>query len=100
MKVPEGLETIHQPARLQIMALLYQRGDIGATAAREATGLTAGNLESHAGKLAEGAYVEARKVLTSHGFEARYRITRAGMEVMKRYLDWLQAFADGLRDPT
>lgn len=96
--LPDGLEVVHQPARLALMTLLYQRGDVGASAARQATGLTPGNLDSHARRLVEAGLVEARKALTREGFEARYRITSAGLVAMKAYLDWLEGYARSLRE--
>lgn len=98
MLLPDEFEVIHQPARLAMMTLLYQRGDIGASGAREATGLTPGNLDSHARRLAEAGLIEARKALTRDGFEARYRISPAGVAAMKAYLNWLEGFALGLRE--
>ncbi len=98
--IPDGLEVIHQPARLAIMALLFQRGDVGAAATRDATGLTPGNLDSHSKRLAEAGFLEARRALTRDGFEARYRITAAGLEAMTMYLAWLEGFAAGLRPPS
>lgn len=88
--LPDGLEVLHQPARLALMALLFQRGDVGAAAAREATSLTPGNLDSHARRLAEAGLVESRKALTREGFEVRYRLTPAGRAAMGRYLAWLE----------
>lgn len=95
--LPEGLQVIHQPARLALMTVLYRHGDVGAAAAREATGLTPGNLDSHAKRLAEDGLLEARKVLTKDGFEARYRILPAGLAAMEAYLRWLEEYAAGLR---
>lgn len=95
--LPDSLAVIHQPARLALMTLLYQRGDVGAAAARQATGLTAGNLDSHARRLVEEGLIEARKTLTRDGFEARYRITRAGLERMRDYLSWLEEYALRMR---
>lgn len=99
MLIPERLEVIHQPARLAIMTLLYQRGDVGASAAREATGLTPGNLDSHARRLADAGLLEARRALTRDGFEARYRISAQGKAAMHEYLAWLEAFARRLKAP-
>lgn len=95
--LPEGLEIIHQPARLALMTLLYQRGDVGAAAARGSTGLTAGNLDSHAKRLGDAGLLEARKALTRDGFEVRYRLTPAGLSAMTAYLEWLERFAAGLK---
>lgn len=97
MTVPPELEAVHQPARLRLMALLFQQGDVGAAAARDATGLTPGNLDAHAKRLAETGLLEARRALTRDGFEVRYRITASGMATMKAYIDWLEAFAKSLR---
>ena len=60
-------------------------------------GLTPGNLDSHAKRLAEEGLLEARKVLTKEGFEARYRINPAGLAAMEAYLRWLEEYAAGLR---
>lgn len=95
--LPEELQVIHQPARLALMTLLYQQGDVGASAAREATGLTPGNLDSHGRRLAEAGLLESRKVLTKDGFEARYRILPPGIALMDAYLGWLEQYAAGLR---
>ena len=95
--LPEGLDVIHQPARLALMTLLYQRGDVGAPAARDATGLTAGNLDSHAKRLGEAGFLEGRRSLTKEGFEVRYRLTPAGLQAMSAYLDWLEGFATALK---
>lgn len=95
--LPDELQVIHQPARLALMTLLYQHGDVGAAAARTATGLTAGNLDSHGKRLAEEGLVEARKVLTHEGFEARYRILPPGVARMEAYLAWLESFAKAIR---
>lgn len=91
--LPEELQVIHQPARLALMTLLYQHGDVGAAAARQATGLTPGNLDSHGKRLAESGLIESRKVLTKDGFEARYRILPLGVALMEAYLRWLEDFA-------
>jgi DNA-binding transcriptional ArsR family regulator len=95
--LPDELQVIHQPARLALMTLLYQRGDVGAAAAREATGLTPGNLDSHGRRLAEAGLLESRKVLTKGGFEVRYRIQPRGMALVESYLEWLEQYAAGLR---
>lgn len=95
--LPADLQVIHQPARLALMTLLFSQGDVGASAAREATGLTPGNLDSHGKRLAEAGLLESRKVLTRDGFEARYRILPAGVALMEAYLAWLESYAAGLR---
>ncbi len=95
--LPDDLAIIHQPNRLKVMALLHDRGDIGAAGARKALDMSAGNLDAHAKKLAEAGLLEARKVLRPDGFEARYRITKEGMRRFRAYLDWLETFLAAAR---
>ncbi len=90
MDLPKDLAIIHQPARLKIMGLLYKQRDVGFAAARDATGLTDGNLATHVKRLEEARFVDARRVLTKTGFELRYRITPPGNVAFKRYLRWLR----------
>ncbi len=97
MELEPGLRIIHEPNRLRIMTLLYQRRDIGAASAREALGLTPGNLDSHARRLADAGFLESRRVLLRSGFEARYRITQRGSRAMEEYLEWLESMLSGLR---
>jgi DNA-binding MarR family transcriptional regulator len=99
MELPANLEVLHQPVRLRLMALLFQRGDVGFAAARDALELTPGNLDGHAKRLAEAGFLELRRALLRTGFETRYRITRSGREAFEAYLDWLAAFIASTRPP-
>lgn len=90
MDLPDDLRIIHQPARLKIMGLLYKQRDVGFSAARDATGLTDGNLATHVKRLAEAGFLDARRVLLGSGFELRYRITPPGNVAFRRYLRWLR----------
>lgn len=92
MDLPDGLGVIHQPQRLRLMALLYKHRDVGFAATRDALGLTDGNLASHATRLEEAGLVQARRVLTRDGFELRYRITPAGSQAFRGYLEALRRF--------
>ena len=92
MELTPELAIIHQPVRLKIMGLLYKQRDVGFTAARDALGLSDGNLASHANKLAEAGLLDARKVLTREGFEMRYRLTEEGSRQFRLYLEQLERF--------
>lgn len=94
---PDGVELLHQPVRLRLMALLHARGDVGAAAARQALSVTAGNLDAHAQRLAEAGFLSSRKELLRNGFGARYRITATGRLAFERYLDWLDALVGQAR---
>lgn len=86
---------IHQPTRLRIMGLLFKHRDIGFTATRDTLGLSDGNLATHARRLEEAGYLDARRVLHKTGFELRYRLTPKGAVAFRGYLQELQAFIDG-----
>ncbi len=85
---------IHQPTRLRMMGLLYKHRDLGFTTVRDQLGLTDGNVATHAKKLEEAGYMEARRVLHRSGFEMRYQITPKGSLEFRAYLRELQAFLD------
>lgn len=95
MDLPPGLDVIHQPQRLRLMALLYKHRDVGFAATRDALALTDGNLASHATRLEEAGFLRARRVLLRDGFELRYRITPEGSQAFQRYLAALRAFLEG-----
>ena len=81
------------------MALLYEHGDIGASAARAALDLTPGNLDAHARRLEEAGFAASRKALLRGGFEARFRITDEGRVAFAAYLTWLEEFVRVVKGP-
>jgi DNA-binding MarR family transcriptional regulator len=89
---------IHQAVRLRIMAALQRNREATFTGLRDGLGLTDGNLASHAAKLEEAGYLESRRVLAGLGFELRYRITAAGDEAFRRYVDALVGLLGGAFD--
>lgn len=97
MELPPELVVIHEPVRLRICTLLYRQTDLGFGAIRDTLGLTAGNLASHASKLAEAGLVDARDVLTRTGFEKRLQITAEGIRRFEAYLHVLDTFLGAAR---
>ena len=83
---------IHQPTRLRIMAALYRNRSASFTSLRDGLGLTDGNLATHATKLQEAGYVDARRVLVAVSFEVRYTITAKGSEAFRAYAAALRDF--------
>ena|ERR1041385_7190427 len=92
MLLPEEFTVIHQPARLQLMTLLYRHGDVGFTESQKALGMTPGNLDAHHRRLGEAGLLQSRKVLLRGGFEVRLRITPEGLRLFESYLGWLESF--------
>lgn len=90
---------IHQPTRLAIMGLVYKHRDVGFTRARDALGLTDGNLASHASRLEDAGLLEERRALTSSGFETRFKITREGSQAFQTYLDRLRTYLESVEEP-
>jgi DNA-binding MarR family transcriptional regulator len=95
---------IHQATRLRLMAALYRNREASFTGLRDGLGLTDGNLASHAQKLEEAGYVEARRALVGVSFEVRYRITPKGSDAFRAYVDALRglladADVDGASSP-
>lgn len=94
MDLAPGLEVIHQQQRLRLMALLFRHRDIAYTKTRDVLGLTDGNLASHAKRLEEAGFLTSRRALAGDRFEVRYRITDAGSQAFRDYLDWLRGFLE------
>lgn len=86
--------TIHQSTRLRLMTALYRNREARFTSLRDGLGLTDGNLASHAATLEKAGYLEQRRALTAAGFELRYRITPAGSEAYRAYVEELRALLD------
>lgn len=98
MDLPDELQVIHQPVRLKLMTLLYRQGDVGFTEARDALGLTPGNLDAHTKRLADARLVESRRALMKDRFEVRLRITKEGTRRFDAYLAALEGFLAAARD--
>lgn len=96
MRLPDEVELIHQPVRLRIMGLLYRARDLAFTEVRDRLALTDGNLASHAERLEEAGFLEARRALTADGFEKRFGITEEGSRAFRAYLDQLRGFLEAV----
>ena len=94
MRPPPLEPVIHQPARLAVMAALFRNREMSAADLREGLGLTAGNLASHAARLQDAGFVDARHALVGVSFQARYRITEEGAAAFRRYLAALRAWTE------
>lgn len=82
---------VHQPARLQILALLFRNRTVSARNVARALELTPGNVASHVQKLEAAGYVETLRALSALGFEVRHRITPAGEAAFRAHVAALQA---------
>jgi len=77
--------TIHEPARLLIMAHLSVLESADFLFLLRQTGLTRGNLSSHVRKLEEAGYVEVEKSFVDRLPLTVYRLTEEGGEALQKY---------------
>ncbi len=99
MELAPGLEIIHQPVRLKLVALLYHHGDVSVSSAVTALATSPGNLDAHARRLEAAGILEMRRALTSKGFESRLELTTQGIERFEAYLSEMRAFLAGMGGP-
>ncbi|MEX2304239.1 MAG: transcriptional regulator [Bryobacterales bacterium] len=77
--------TIHEPARLMVVALLAAVTEADFQYLHQATGLTKGNLSVHLSKLETAGYIAIEKT-----FRGKYplticRLTQQGRDVLENY---------------
>ena len=76
---------IHEPARLQIVALLFAVKEADFMYLQRETGFTKGNLSSHLCRLEESAYVEIEKTFRGKIPLTIVRLTRNGRTAFQHY---------------
>jgi len=84
-------EVIHGRLRLGVMVYLAEAEVADFTELKNALEATQGNLSVHLRKLQDAGYVEIEKSFLNLKPLTRIRITRAGREAFKAYLDALDA---------
>ena len=77
--------TIHEPARLMIVAMLYVVQSADFLFLLRQTGLTKGNLSSHLGKLEAAGYVEVKKEFVGKIPRTLLRLTDQGRDAFETY---------------
>ena len=77
--------TIHEPARLMIVAILYVVQSADFLFLLRQTGLTKGNLSSHLGKLEAAGYVDVKKEFVKKIPRTLLRLTGEGREAFETY---------------
>lgn len=85
---------IHSPARLAIVRELMVVDEADATWLHGRTGLSWGNLATHARKLEDAGYVEVEKEFEGRKPRTILRMTKAGEEA---YRDYRKAMLDLLQ---
>jgi len=88
--------TIHEPARLAILACLSVVDSADFLFVANQTGLTRGNLSSHMTRLEEAGYVEVKKEFVDRIPRTLLCITRAGRRALRDYRRAMARFLHGL----
>lgn len=76
---------VHEPARLAILTVLAEAADVEFRFLEAVTGLTRGNLSSHASKLEAAGYIEVQKSFRGRTPVTSYRITPTGRDALSAY---------------
>lgn len=77
--------TIHEPARLLIVSLLYLAKEVDFLWLLNQTELTKGNLSAHLAKLEQAGYVEVEKRFRGKIPQTLYRLTKTGRREFEQY---------------
>ena len=83
--IPEIDRVLHEPARMQIAALLYVVESADFTFVINQTGLTWGNLSAHLSKLEEAGYLEIEKGYRGKRPNTTLKLTGQGRAAFKHY---------------
>lgn len=87
---------IHEPARLQVMALLYVVESADFIFIMGQLGLTWGNLSAHIAKLEEGGYVAVEKGFKGKRPQTMLCLTKQGRKAFQTYRQTMRQMLDEL----
>lgn len=93
---PDIDRLIHEPARYNIMALLFVIEKAEFLFVQNQTGMTSGNLSTHLAKLESAGYVDIEKKFVSRKPKTFVRLNRNGRRAFEEYRKQMQAL---LSDP-
>ena len=87
---------VHEPARFQVMALLYVIESADFTFLMGQLGLTWGNLSAHITKLEEGGYVTVEKGFKGKRPQTMLSLTRQGRKAFQTYRQTMKQMLDDI----
>jgi len=85
---------IHEPARFQVLALLYVIESADFTFIMNQLGLTWGNLSAHITKLEEGGYVAVEKGFKGKRPQTMLSLTKEGRKAFQVYRQTMKQVLD------
>ncbi|MEJ2265476.1 MAG: transcriptional regulator [Anaerolineales bacterium] len=83
-------KTVHEPARLLILSMLYVIDSADFVFLHKQSGLTRGNFSTHMSKLEENNYVEVKKEFIDKKPTTIYSITAQGRAALEQYRDQMK----------
>jgi DNA-binding MarR family transcriptional regulator len=89
--------TLHEPARLGVVACLYVVDEADFVFLQSQTGITGGNLSSHLKRLANDGYITVRKEFDGAKPRTTLFLTEDGRSRFKEYLRTLDDMLAALR---
>ena len=87
---------IHEPSRMQLMAILYAGEQVSFLYLLHETGLTKGNLSNHLARLEQGGYIRIEKSFRGKVPQTLLSITPEGRSAFQIYRKQLKLLADSL----
>jgi DNA-binding MarR family transcriptional regulator len=94
--IPKIDRTIHEPARLMIMAYLFVVESADFLFLQRQTQMTPGNLSAHLRKLEDAGYVEITKEFIERKPHTALALTKKGRNAFKQYRRNIKQIADKL----
>jgi len=85
---------IHEPARFQVMALLYVIDSADFTFIMNQLGLTWGNLSAHITKLEDGGYLAVEKGFKGKRPQTMLKLTKEGRKAFQAYRQSMRRMLD------
>ncbi len=85
---------IHEPARFQVLALLYVIESADFTFIMNQLGLTWGNLSAHITKLEDGGYVAVEKGFKGKRPQTMLSLTKEGRKAFQAYRQTMKQMLD------
>ncbi len=89
---------IHERLRLAIVSSLAVNESLSFNELKRLLDTTDGNLSVHARKLEEASYIICTKSFEGRMPLTQYRLSAAGRQALKRYLDHMEALIHSTRD--
>lgn len=89
---------IHERMRLGIVSALAANESLTFNDLKKLLKTSDGNVSVHARKLEEAGYVACSKSFEGRLPKTEYRLTEAGRQALKRYLDHMEALIRAMRD--